>query len=212
MDYVYIDFEELEKLRLPNSSSSPYPELNDRVKRLGYVEAEKIALDGFKSQFVIKANSIASEIGQVEMKNGIMFTENPANNSYIFSESEANQYDVHLENLDVGKLIANKDVGVITGDFHLNGEAFSLKNIVFNKIEGNVEKFEYLKYPYENITVLEGSYKDQVFVGKIDIKDDNLDLVYDGMIDFKGKQKMAGRPRESREGSHSAGYRMSRMA
>lgn len=195
LSYAYIDLQEIKKLKLPDSFSDPYITLNQRMESMQFVEVKDARLDGYFHQFVISANQLNSAVGSAQLRNGIMFTENKANNSYIFSRSSASEYDVRVENLQLGHLIKNNDIGTLSGIFHLNGEIFTddnagLSEIVFHEISGDVDKFEYLAYPYTNITILEGTYEDQVFEGKIDIKDDYLNLAYNGTIDFKGKQKM----------------------
>lgn len=195
LDYAYIDFQEIKGLRLPDSFSDPYISLNRRMESMQFVEAFDVRLDGYFHQFVLSAKQLNSAVGSAQLANGIMFTENAANKSYVFSRSSASEYDVRVDNLQLGHLIKNNDIGNLSGIFHLNGEILTdnyiaFKEIVFHEISGDVDKFEYLNYPYTNITILEGTYEDQIFEGKIDVKDDYLNLAYDGKIDFKGKQKM----------------------
>lgn len=195
LDYAYIDLAEIKTLRLPDNASQNYLTFNQRVNQLGFVEAKKVHLDGYIHQFVVTADYLNTALGSAQLGNGIMFTENKAHNSYLFTKSSASDYDVRINNLQLGQLIGNKDIGTISGIFHLSGEIFSTEinavhEIVFYEISGDVDRFDYLDYAYTNITVLEGTYEDQVFEGKIDVKDDYLNLTYDGMIDFKGQQKM----------------------
>jgi len=187
LDYVYIDVDELKKLKMPKISGMKTIPIDQIVSRLGHFEAEDIRLDGFTSQFVIASDIIRTSLGSVRMDNGIMFTENTANKSYFFEKSGASQYDVKIENFNLGGLLASKEIGEIDGTFFLSGEAFSTSDIHFNSIEGNVNTFEYLEYPYSNITIVEGTLVDDVFKGKIDVKDDNLDMAYDGTISFKNE-------------------------
>ncbi len=185
IDYAYVDINELETIKLPNSFDAEYLNFDPMVNRLGHFEAEEIQLDGFYSQFVIAAENVKTSIGNVRMDNGVMFTQNKENDSYFFQRSGANDYDVKIENFELGKLLANDDIGVIDGIFFLSGEAKSISDIAFTSIEGEVNRLDYLNYPYSHITVLEGTLIDERFTGKIDVKDDNVDLAYDGSIDFK---------------------------
>lgn len=187
LDYTYIDIDELKKLKMPTASGLDYIPVDKVVDRLRYFEAEDIRLDGFTSQFVIASDVIRTALGNLKMDNGIMFTENQANDSYFFEKSGASNYDVKIENFDLGKLLASKEIGKIDGTFFLSGEAFSTSDIEFNSIEGHVNEFEYLNYPYSHITVVEGKLIDERFTGKIDVKDDNLNMTYDGSIDFKNE-------------------------
>lgn len=190
VSYAYVDLAELELLTLPNKSAEKHIKFNDRIRRLGYFQTTDIRLDGFSEQFVLAADKINTGLGSIELTNGLMFTENKANKSYLFSHSEAAEYDILISELQLGRLIGNNDIGYVDGSFSFSGEAFSTDKIVFTELSGDVKRFEYLKYPYTNISVTEGTYIDQVFKGKVDVEDDYLNLVYDGYIDFKGKQHM----------------------
>ncbi|MCH2230793.1 MAG: translocation/assembly module TamB [Crocinitomicaceae bacterium] len=183
--YAYIDIDELKSIKLPNSFDYSYLELDETLNPIGHFEAQEIHLDGFHSQFVIAADLIKTNLGNIRMDNGIMFTEDKANNSYNFQKSGANEYDFKIEQFDLGTLIDNADIGIIDGIFFLSGKAKSTSEIAFTNIEGHINELEYLDYPYNNISILEGTFIDKKFDGKIDVKDDNVDLAYDGIIDFK---------------------------
>lgn len=185
LDYVYIDLNELKHLKMPKISGMKFIPIDQIVSRLGHFEAEDIRLDGFTSQFVVASDIVRTSLGNIRMDNGIMFTENSINGSYFFDKSGASEYDVKIEQFNLGGLLASNEIGEIDGTFFLSGEAFSTSDIHFNMIEGNVNTFEYLDYPYSNITIIEGTLIDEVFIGKIDVKDDNLDMAYDGTISFK---------------------------
>ena len=84
IDYAYIDLKELQTLKMPESYSSDYIVFDKRVNRLNYIEAENTQLDGFYSQFVIATDNISTQLGSLKMDNGIMFSQNKANNSFMF--------------------------------------------------------------------------------------------------------------------------------
>ena len=157
IDYAFIDIEELKTIRMPERSGSAYISINPRVDRLGYFEMEKFRLDGFLSQFVIAADNIKTQLGNVRMDNGVMFTEDTDRGFYTFEKSGAGNYDVKIENLHVGRLINDPDIGIIDGIFSLSGEARSISEIAFTSIEGDVNRLDYLKYPYRKIKIIEGT-------------------------------------------------------
>ena len=185
IDYAYSNINELESIKLPNSFNTDYLNLDPIVNRLGYFKAEEIQLDGFYSQFVIAAENIQTNLGNVIIDNGVMFTQNEENNSYFFQRSEATEYDIKTENFDLGKLLNNESIGIIDGIFFLSGEANSVSEIAFTSIEGEINRLDYLNYPYNKISILEGSLIDGLFKGRIDVKDDNIDITYNGSISFK---------------------------
>jgi len=191
LDYAFISLSDLQKIRMPNSETNRYLSFDKILQRLGYFEALDLRLDGFYSQFVVSTDKLNTKLGAVRMDNGIMFTQNFANNSFLFQHSEASEYDVKVEQFQLGQFLDNRSLGVVDGTFFLTGEAFSLADIHFTEITGNVNRFDYLDYAYTNIIVKKGSFEDNKFAAIIDVKDDNLDLEYNGFIDFKDNQHMS---------------------
>lgn len=190
VDYAFVDLNDLQKIKLPVSSSAKRIELDQYVNRLGYFEARDLKIDGFYSQFVIAAEKVSTNLGAVKMDNGIMFTHNPNSKSLLFERSEASSYDVKVEAFDLGAFLANKSFGQVDGTFFLSGEAFSTSDIHFTTLEGNVNRFDFLDYSYQDITLTQGTLIDNVLVAKVDVRDDNLNLTYDGFIDLNGDQHM----------------------
>jgi hypothetical protein len=191
LDYAFISLNDLQKIRMPNSAANRYLSFDKILQRLGYFEAIDLRLDGFYSQFVVSTDKLNTKLGTVRMDNGIMFTQNFANNSFLFQHSEASEYDVKVEQFQLGQFLDNRSLGVVDGTFFLTGEAFSLDDIHFTEITGNVNRFDYLDYAYTNIRISQGSFEDNKFAAIIDVKDDNLDLEYNGFIDFKNNQHMS---------------------
>ena len=187
VDYVYVDVHELKQIRLPDATSNHYIGVNEVIERLGFFQATDVRFDGFRSQFVIASQKVRTRLGGIRMDNGIMFTENPKNNSYLFERSGASKWDVKVEKFNLGSFLKDKNLGFVDGIFFLSGEAFSVSDIRFSSIEGKVNRFDYLKYPYKNISIIDGSLEDKIFKGKIDVADDNLEMAYSGMIDFQGE-------------------------
>lgn len=191
IDYAYISLDDLKRIKMPVDSKMEYLSFDKYLERLGNFQTKDLRLDGFYSQFVIAADYLKTDLGTVKMDNGVMFTENPSNKSYLFERSGASEYDVKIENFQLGKFLNDRNFGSVDGTFFLSGEAFSLADIHFNLIEGNLNRFDYLDYAYRDIFIEKGSFTDKKFVAKIEVKDDNLNLVYDGFIDFNGNQHMS---------------------
>ena len=187
VDYAYIDIDELKQIRLPDVSSEKYIAMNPRIERLAFFEAKDVRLDGFYSQFVVASEIVKTRLGDIRMDNGVMFTENPVNKSYLFEKSGASDYDVKVEHFNLGGFLHNENLGYVDGIFSLSGEAYSISDIKFTSIGGNVNRFDYLDYPYEKISIVEGALENEVFKGKIEVEDDNLEMTYSGMIDFQGE-------------------------
>ncbi len=190
IDYAFIDLKDIQAIKLPKSSSTRTLKLDENINRLGYFQAKDIRLDGIFSQFVLSSDEIKTAIGSVNLDNGILFTHNSERNSFLFSRSEASNYDVKVNQFNLGRFLNNSTVGVVDGTFFLTGEAFSFSDIHFNEIEGNVNRFDLVDYSYSGIKVKNTSFIDKVLYAEVDVDDRNLLLNYSGTIDLNGEPVM----------------------
>lgn len=189
INYANIDLNDFEKIKMPKSSSQKYMKFDEAIKKLNQIQIKDLRLDGMLANFVLKTDIIKTALGNVEMDNGIMFTEHKDKKSYTFEKSLGSDYDVKIDSFLLGKFISNKDIGSLAGQFFLEGEIFQSGKFNLDLIEGDLKRFDYLDYAYKDIHIEDGSFKDNVFIGKMDIKDDNLNLKYDGKLDFRARKE-----------------------
>lgn len=188
IQYALIDIKDVQKIRMPKSSKDKYLKLDPSIQRLGQVRIQDFRLDGMFSNFVVKADNIKTALGTVEMDHGIMFVENKANKSFTFERSLHSVYDVKIDSFLLGKFIGNKDIGSLAGQFFLNGEIGSNGDFKLTKINGDLKRFDYLDYAYQGIKINEGTLINSVFDGKMKVSDDNLNLDFDGFVNFSTNQ------------------------
>ena len=96
-------------------------------------------------------------------------------------------YDVkaNLQNLQIGKIIQNKDLGAITAQISAKGESFDFKNANANLV-GNVQSATYNGYRYQNMNLV-GKIKRGAYNIVLNSKDANanLKLTASGVYDDK---------------------------
>lgn len=93
--------------------------------------------------------------------------------------------NVELEDFNLGAFLAQKDLGKISLNFAIDGAGFSQKNLN-TKVKGLVSKMEYNNYTYSNLEV-NGNFKMPFYQGSIAINDPNLNLNFDGLVDWTKK-------------------------
>lgn len=93
--------------------------------------------------------------------------------------------DLSTEQLHLGKLLGDNSVGNLTADLVVRGQGFepSTMQLFAN---GHIHSVGYNGYNYKRIGV-NGELKQQVFNGKIDARDPNLTMKFDGLADLSGK-------------------------
>lgn len=190
LDSFYIDFSELKQFRLPNSAPSKYLEIDPAIERLEFIEGDKVAITGFTSNFVFAANNFQTALGWAQLNEGINFERSESGDFYFFQSSATQKYDFTVHNFELGTYLGNPDVGAIDGSFKIAGKVYSARNIRFSDISGDINTFEYLDYPYSNISIHTGSFYDNRFTGNVTVNDEFLKLTYDGYLDFNGDNAM----------------------
>lgn len=96
-------------------------------------------------------------------------------------------YDVkaNLQNLQIGKIIQNKDLGAVTAQISAKGESFDFKNANANLV-GNVQSATYKGYRYQNMNLV-GKINRGAYNIVLNSKDPNanLKLMASGVYDDK---------------------------
>lgn len=96
-------------------------------------------------------------------------------------------YDVkaNLQNIQIGKIIQNKDLGSVTAQISAKGQSFDLKNANAN-ILGNVQSATYKGYRYQNMNLV-GKINRGIYNIDLNSKDPNanLHLTASGVYDEK---------------------------
>ncbi len=92
--------------------------------------------------------------------------------------------NLSLNNFDLGRWTGNKEFGRVS----LNTSVKDGQGLVLETLEaeigGTISSISYKDYNYENI-ILDGALKQNLFDGKLSIRDDNIDLNFDGAVDFR---------------------------
>lgn len=86
------------------------------------------------------------------------------------------RYDIlaNLQNLQIGHIIQNKDLGAVTGQISVKGRSFDLKNAVAD-LKGNIASVHYNGYTYRNMA-LTGRINRGAYIINLDSRDPNANL------------------------------------
>ncbi|MEL6867515.1 MAG: translocation/assembly module TamB domain-containing protein, partial [Bacteroidota bacterium] len=88
-----------------------------------------------------------------------------------------------LIDFDLKTWTDNPDFGKITFSSQVR-DGFGLSRSTVNaKLGANIEQFDFKGYKYENLA-MDGRINENLFDGDLNFKDDNIDFVFDGAIDY----------------------------
>lgn len=90
--------------------------------------------------------------------------------------------NIKLDNFDIGSFLNRSDIGKATLDVDVDGKGFTMKYLD-TKFSGDIRSVRYNGYTYQNI-IADGSFKQPIFKGKVNVNDPNLFLDFDGLVDL----------------------------
>ena len=106
-------------------------------------------------------------------------------NNMEFIDKASYKGNVILGNFDIGNFLDNKDLGKVSLNLDVDGVGFSEKYLN-TAVKGDVNQIDYKKYSYQNV-VLNGNFKMPIYKGQVSVTDPNLDMTFDGLVDFSKK-------------------------
>ena len=80
----------------------------------------------------------------------------------------------NLQGLNIGKIIQNKDLGIISGNIAAKGQSFDIKNSVAN-VKGVITALDYQGYRYTNMN-LDGKLNHGKYAVNLDSRDPNANM------------------------------------
>lgn len=90
--------------------------------------------------------------------------------------------NIIFDEFDLGSFLNDSNLNTTSLNLDVDGIGFTKGNLN-TKVKGDVYSMIYNDYEYRNITV-SGNLEDKVFNGFVNSKDQNLDLEFNGLIDF----------------------------
>ncbi|MEN8139003.1 MAG: translocation/assembly module TamB domain-containing protein [Bacteroidota bacterium] len=93
--------------------------------------------------------------------------------------------NLQLEDFNLKELLDNEKLGMAAVDLDIDGKGFTLSTLNAY-INGNVKRVDYNGYEYNNI-LIEGDISDKLFLGQLDVNDENVDLTFKGLVDAQSK-------------------------
>ncbi len=97
-------------------------------------------------------------------------------------------YEGHVQTFDFKlKDLIKSDINDLTSNLKVKGKGLTLASLDAN-FNGEVQSLLIKGYNYHNIN-LNGDFKRKLFQGQFDVADENLEMDFNGLIDFSTKQR-----------------------
>jgi hypothetical protein len=185
---IHIFVSDLENIKLPLSSKTKYLELGTMAERVAYFDARNFRFKGKTSDFVVSSDTLNTNIGHIAISQGIHIYKDK-NERFQFEKNHPQGKLLVVHDFNLGRLINNKDIGIVSGDFDAKGYFTQKGEFELHEVNGIVQHLDYAGYSYKNIGLEDISFTNNVLNGKINVDDPNVKLAYDGSIDLNTKQR-----------------------
>lgn len=161
-----------------DGTDSSFLEVSERIAILGDMSFTG-TVEGFLHDFVAHGKLKTGQ-GNLVLENLVM-TEDSTKDDYNWDGI------LTAEDFNIGAFLGVDEMGRIDGTANMIGFGTDVASIVAS-MNANFNYFEYNSYRYSNITVTEGTLAKEVFDGVLDMHDPNIDLHYEGFVDFKDEK------------------------
>jgi hypothetical protein len=159
-------------LLLPNVLGKTLPANLEKLGRFNLVGTTELTRSTINADF-----TMTTALGNVK-SNFVM-------HSIDFIDKASYVGNVVLDNFDLGTFVSEKDLGKISLNLDIDGIGFTEKYLN-TQISGAIPQMDYNNYSYHNLEV-NGNFKMPIYQGKVSINDPNLNLTFDGLIDWTKK-------------------------
>ena len=173
-----------------NNISSTYGDLKALLPRVlgNSIPSNMNTLGYFDMQGVVKvSNKTIKTVMNIETQIGTLFVDLMLdelaaidNASYIG--------EVQLTDFDLGYLIEEPKIGLVTSSLSVEGRGFN-KETINSNISGIFDSFAFQDYIYKDLEV-SGVVKNKIFNGQLQIDDPNLKFSFEGLVNFSQKENI----------------------
>jgi hypothetical protein len=176
-------FDSGEKIKIPsNLRNLGTININD-----GFVYGP-ISGDGF----ILKA-SVTSGLGNVIAQRGIKINYSFIDSTFYYQGPQdpekyaKRNYDVLLDKVDLKAITGNDVFGLMNGGLFFKGKGLNKKDMDID-LSGHIHSLQFKGYTYQDFDIEGGKIAKNQFNGQVTISEENVELVYNGRVDF-GKTK-----------------------
>ncbi len=161
---------ELDNIPLPPFDVPKTLQTPENFKQLGNIGFNG-KFTGFVTDFVA-FGTIKTSIGNIE------------SDIELIEKGESFEYHGDLKTIkfDLGKFYSSKELGKITSSFVIDGKGLTRDDLDAS-VNGTIQSLSVKGYEYKRIKT-SGNFKQNFFEGKLGIIDPNVQLTFDGIIDF----------------------------
>ncbi len=177
--------------------------LNVEQLKTNYTDLKQLAMPPFETHQTLNVPISVAKLGMMKFKGTFTGLYNDfyaygdfssalgkLSTDLAFHHDEKKNREVYKGKLkstafDFGEFFGAKIIGKATANITIDGSGLTLEKVVA-ELNGTINSLEFNNYTYNNIAI-EGNIAKQIFKGKLNVKDDNIDFDFNGKVDLTNK-------------------------
>jgi len=198
LDYIALNVEDIERFKLPESSSIAYLEWPEALRELKTINASNLIVNGALTDLYIRLDQLETNVGSFSFKDEfrLVSDSNFVTMKIIPKNSSGDQ--ISINNIALNELFESTDFGEINGNIGLESATIQNGNFSAVGMSGVLRQTSLYGYAYDYI-ILDGiSYElnkqggsaQNEIKGNVYVRDDNLDLTFKGFVSLGNSLKI----------------------
>lgn len=189
ISYAYFDINEVNDIKLPLGSEVKKLNLDEIVQRFQYAELKNVSTSGKAANLFVQLNKINTGLGSVTVNNQVnIYQQDPTTIVFREIRKAEDELPIVIQDFELGKLLQQNNFGIVDGAVHLSGNYSSKDGITLEGINGLINRFDFNNYHYTNISLKDIRYQNNEIDGIATIADPNLNLNFNGTLNFGEQQ------------------------
>lgn len=201
IDYVSVYTEDLERLRLPDNTSTSYIQWPEVLSEVKFFESRNLSFNGRLNNMTAIIPNIHTNVGDIWFDKSFSLAIDTTFKNIHILPNDGQVNFMRLANIEMNQLLKDKNFGKVNGSFGLksveiNPEGVRVKNIngILTQTELYNYKYDYIIFDNVNYTLNSLNQLSQNEVaGEIYVRDENLDLSFNGFMSIGNFLEMKAR-------------------
>lgn len=186
---IAIDAEEIHHFNLPDASPVKTIQIPESLDAVEYVRLNKVAINGTSHNIEMNVETMTTNLGEIYWRVPMKIISDSSFSRLEVTPKVRTGKAIVFNKLDAGGFLKNKRLGFLNGGIQFSSLSYENKVLSVNNVKGTFERMRVLDYNYDFIVLDNVNYaldnrgwktKNEVD-GKIFVRDENLDLSFDGL-------------------------------
>tara|TARA_B100000508_G_scaffold140088_1_gene140084 strand:+ start:1763 stop:6385 length:4623 start_codon:yes stop_codon:yes gene_type:complete len=186
---IAIDSREIAQLKLPESAGMDYLDLPESLRTLDYVRLNKIDIKGKLQNVELNVETMTTNLGEIYWRVPMKIKSDSTFSRIEVKPKVKVNKSLVFNDIEVDRFLNNDQLGKLDGGIQFTRLLYDNKVLSVEHVRGTFNDFNLANYPYSFIVLDDVYYeldnrsytpKNEV-KGKIYVRDENLDLTFDGL-------------------------------